>query len=383
VFMSVFAQVLKEIAHRKINFLLALIAVTCAVLFFVSFYTTAQASGRETARLMRNLGFNIRIVPRETDLERFWMRGYSTETMPEEYVYRFAGQEGLSFARLTAILQQPVEVRGIQALLTGLSAEVKPAGTPPAIMTFQIEPGTVYAGSELVAVLGLEEGDELAVGDLPFRVERCLSESGSVDDIRLYCALADAQSILGLPGRINEIKAMDCACLIPGGDSKAQLESELERMLPEGRLVRIQNLATAREEQRKVIEGYVALLIPFVVGLCGVWIGALAMLNVRERRTEIGILRALGYGGGRISALILLKAICIGLIGAVIGYAIGTWLALTQGPHLFKLTASGIVPIAWLFWWTLLLAPLFTAISSLIPMVLAVTEDPAETLREN
>jgi putative ABC transport system permease protein len=204
-----------------------------------------------------------------------------------------------------------------------------------------------------------------------------------VDDIRIYTALADAQRILDMPGRINEIKAMDCACLIPGADSRVQLEKELERMLPEGKLVRLQNLATAREEQRKVVEGTVALLIPFVVVICGIWVGALAMLNVRERSSEIGILRALGFGAGRISALFLLKAIFIGLLGAGLGYFLGTWLALHFGPQLFKLTASGIVPIVWLFWWTLLFAPFFTALASLIPTVLAVTEDPAETLREN
>ncbi|MQY80296.1 MAG: hypothetical protein GH151_14095 [Bacteroidetes bacterium] len=79
----------KEIIHRKLNFVLALLAVTIAVAFFVSFFTANEASKRETIRLTRDMGFNLRIIPGETDMNKFWTEGYSDLTMPEDYINRF------------------------------------------------------------------------------------------------------------------------------------------------------------------------------------------------------------------------------------------------------------------------------------------------------
>ena len=110
--------------------------------------------------------------------------------------------------------------------------------------------------------------------------------------------------------------------------------------------------------------------------------GVLATINVRERRTEIGIMRALGYGSGRIAGLFLSKAVLIGVIGAAVGYGIGSALALKFGPGIFKVTAKSIQAEPRLLFWALLAAPAFAALASFIPTALAVTDDPAKTLRE-
>ena len=79
----------KEIVHRKLNFLLILFSLTCAVTFFVSFFTANEAAKRETIRLTRDMGFNVRIIPKETDINKFWIKGYSELFMPEEYLKLF------------------------------------------------------------------------------------------------------------------------------------------------------------------------------------------------------------------------------------------------------------------------------------------------------
>ncbi|HPO10167.1 MAG TPA: ABC transporter permease, partial [bacterium] len=129
-------------------------------------------------------------------------------------------------------------------------------------------------------------------------------------------------------------------------------------------------------------ERFFERLLPLVLVGCAIWIGALAFLNVRERRFEVGVLRALGYGSFRIAALFLGKAVIIGLIGAAIGFLLGTGFALIFGPEIFKVTAKAIRPIYFLLNWSLLIAPAFAALSSFIPTVIAVTQDPAITLRE-
>ena len=98
--------ILKEIAHRKANFLLSLFSVIIAVAMFVSFFTIGEASKRETNRLMREIGFNLRIIPKDTDMTTFWTVGFSQKTMPHEYINHISDHPGISYEHLTATLQR-------------------------------------------------------------------------------------------------------------------------------------------------------------------------------------------------------------------------------------------------------------------------------------
>jgi len=118
--------ILREAYHRKWSFLLSVLAMVTAVALFVAFYTTGEASQRETTRLMRDIGYNLRIIPEDTDMDRFYLTGFSERTMPEEYVERFATQKGFSYAHLLAMLQQSVSVADQKVLLTGIGVEVAP-----------------------------------------------------------------------------------------------------------------------------------------------------------------------------------------------------------------------------------------------------------------
>ena len=217
---------------------------------------------------------------------------------------------------------------------------------------------------------------------MTFTVHQTLQETGMEDDMTIFMFLSDVQKILNLPEQVNEIKALDCACLIQDIDPVQYLRDQLAVILPDAKMLHIRNIASARENQRQMMENYFALLIPLVTVVCAVWIGALAMMNTRERRQEIGILRSLGYGSGTISSLFIGRSLIVGLIGAVAGYGIGTGLALVVGPQIFEITANKIQPMFNLLWWSMILAPVFAALSSFIPAMIAVTHDPAETLRD-
>ena len=391
--MRILYLISREVIHRKLNFLLSVLATVTAVTLFVSFLTTGQASRRETSRLMRDMGFNLRIIPRETNMDRFWAMGFSERTMPEGYVDRFAGRKDVSYNHLLATLQERITWNGMQAVLTGVAPkEIVPPGKAKRPMTFVMDPktpytverGTVHVGFELAERLGIKRGDQIKILDKSFTVARRRpAPTGTDDDIRIHAHLRDVQSLLSKEGRINEIKALECLCYAPSKDSLTVLREELERVLPEAKVILIGNIAAAREKQRLMMEGYLALIVPIVLVVCASWIGVLAMMNVRERQYEIGVMRALGYGSGRISLLFLGKAFMIGIVGAVIGFGIGTVLASRFGPDIFKVTAKMIKPEYRLLGWSLLIAPAFAALSSLIPTMMAVTQDPAVTLHNS
>ncbi len=381
--MSTLHLILRELWHRKVNFLLSLLAVVTAVALFVGFFTSGIAAQKETARLMRDIGYNLRIIPSETDMTFFYAHGFSDKTMPQGYVDRFAKSKKVSFTHLLATLTQTVDWGDKQAILKGIGTEQSTPGREKPSMIFQVEPGTATLGYELARERKIQRGEEVELLSGTLTVGSVLQEKGDAEDITLYANLADAQRLLERPGQINEIKALDCLCLTRGVDPAEIIRKEVEDILPEAKVVRLREIGEARSNQRLMMNDYFSIVVAFVTIVSAIWIGALAMLNTRERRDEIGVLRALGYGSGKIAGLFLGKAILLGLLGAVLGFWLGQALAETFGPRVFLQTSGSIKPIYSLLGWSIIFAPLFTALSSFIPTMLAITQDPADALHEN
>ncbi len=380
--MQIVRLIIKEILHRKVHFVLGLLAVVTAVGLFVAFMTTARASNRETARLMLKAGFTLRIIPKETDMNTFLINGFSDQTMPADYVDKIAQQKGFSYNHLLATLQQKVSWRDMAVIVTGLAPETCPPDRKKPPMSFSIKPGTVYVGFVIAEKLGLKEGEIIEINGTALSIVDCLDESGTVDDIRIQCHVEDAQAILGLPGRINEIQAVDCLCFTPTDDPLAILRGELAELLPDAKVIQKAKLAEVRKQQRLLVKNHLSFIMTVVIVVCGVWIGVLAMLNVRQRESEIGIMRAIGYSSGKVVSLLLGKAVVMGVCGAVLGFGVGVALAVHFGPGIFEITAKAIKADYTLLYWSIAAAPLFAATASFIPVTIAIAQDPADTLRK-
>ncbi|MBL9135724.1 MAG: hypothetical protein JNK85_07645 [Verrucomicrobiales bacterium] len=381
--MNTLRLILRELRHHRLNALLSLAGLTGAVALLVIIQMTTTAAARETRRVMRDLGFNLRIIPKATDMDHFWAHGFSDQTMPADTVTRLAAQQGIfvTFNHLTPALEGRLALGDREFLLTGVGDSVVGPGEAKQPMGFKIARGHVYLGSTVAQHLKAKRGSTLPLKTRDFNVERVLAESGTEEDVRIFTSLADAQELLGHPGRINEIKAIDCLCLTADKDPLAQLRAALEKALPEAKVLQLRTMADARARQRQMTERYARFAVPVVLIVAAVWLGLLAWLNVRDRQAEVGLWRALGHGSTRIAGLFLGKALLLGIAGALVGYAIGTTVALRYGAELFQVTAKSLAAEPSLLLWALVLAPGFSAVASLLPALQAVTQDPAESLR--
>ncbi len=374
---------LREACHHWVNTLLGGFGLAIAVALLVAVQMTTEAAERETRRVMRDLGFNLRIIPRETDMDHFWDHGFSDQTMSEDTTRKLAAQHGsfLSFNHLTPTLEGRIQAGDRPVLLTGVGETLVGPGEAKQPMGLRIKPGQVILGSGVAARLKVKRGGLIRLGQRDFTVDRVLAESGTDDEVRIYGALADVQSLLGTPGRINEIKAVDCLCLTADQDPLGKLREILEKTLPEARVLQLRTMADARAKQRQSAERYSEFAVPLVLLVGAGWLALLTWLNVRERRVEIGLWRALGHSSSRIAALFLGKAVLLGLAGAAAGFALGTWIALEAGPGIFQVTAKSLSMDPTLLLWSMLLAPAFAALSTVLPTLGAVSQEPADTLR--
>jgi putative ABC transport system permease protein len=107
-------------------------------------------------------------------------------------------------------------------------------------------------------------------------------------------------------------------------------------------------------------------------------VGASAAASVIERRTEIGLMKALGAGSALVGVLLAAEQLLVAFVGGGIGYAVGIVLARLMGQKIFGFTPE---PKLFLLFVVLVLASLITLLGSAYPLRRASQYDPAPILR--
>jgi putative ABC transport system permease protein len=107
-------------------------------------------------------------------------------------------------------------------------------------------------------------------------------------------------------------------------------------------------------------------------------VGASSAASVIERRTEIGLMKALGAGSGTVGFLLAAEQLLLAFVGGGLGYALGILLARIVGQKIF-----GVAPEFSFFILavTIALAAVVTLLGSAIPLRRASRYEPAPILR--
>jgi putative ABC transport system permease protein len=107
-------------------------------------------------------------------------------------------------------------------------------------------------------------------------------------------------------------------------------------------------------------------------------VGASSAASVIERRSEIGLMKALGAGSGTIGFLLAAEQLLLALAGGAAGYVIGILLARVVGQKIF-----GVAPQPSLLVLAVIvgLAAGVTLLGSAIPLRRAARYEPAPILR--
>jgi putative ABC transport system permease protein len=415
----------RELRFRAGNSLLSLLAVAVGVAVATGavlrlrwqeadtarFLAASQAEAdkiladleEEMREITKNLGFNVLILPNDQNLADFYANDFAAKTMPEDYVHVLARSKIITVQHLLPILQRKMvwEEKQRTVLLIGVHGEVPiqeaPLLTP---LTQPVPAGHIVLGYEQHAGEGIRVGDTVTFLGQAYTVHETKAQQGNKDDITVWIPLADMQRRLGLEGRINAILALQCKC---AWADVAKIRKEIGGILPGTQVIEFSTQALARAEARnqaaetrqKVIAqqqaGRVALLreqgrhasvlVPLVSVGAMALLASLTYFNARDRRSEVGILRAMGLSRARILAVFLGKAAVLGVGGAVFGLAGGIVLSIllheggglpwTAGLDPLSLGVAGVC------------APLLMMLSAWPPSAWAAAQDPAALLHED
>lgn len=375
--------------------------------------TRAAELNEAFRKIMLEFGYSLLILPKEEKLLDYELGASPSSYMPEQSVSILANSKTMTVRHLLPVLQQKQIVifgdRRREVFLIGVRGEVPLAHrTAKKPLLAVVPPGEIAVGRNVQSELGLKIGDKVKVIDREFKVSRIYEPRGSKDDSSVWIDLKAAQEMLGKEGKISGIFALNCLCTRAGVDA---VKKEITRILPDTQVrvkmtdavIRFESrrraayeataqVALARkqghadiERERKArgrlkgqIEAFAGWIVPLILIGAAVWMALLAYGNVRQRRCEIGVLRAIGLRSGQIFTVFLAKAVLMGLAGACVGYVAGflTALAWGQSPPARQIF-NPLLPVA-----VLLLAPVLSCLASWVPAMLAARQDPAVVLAE-
>lgn len=221
-------------------------------------------------------------------------------------------------------------------------------GSPAAFLRAMVlQRNPVLLGSALSAALpqGLNALEILAGGRprrvTPVGVIEADGPAASLGGHVLVTDLKLAAELIGEPGIVSRFDIL----LHPDADREAARRALASCLADRGEVL------TPEAQDERVRDALEGLRIGF--GLCGLGALALALfltasalgVGAAERRTEVGMLRALGADRGQIARLFLIEALVLGFVGAGIGLPVGWGLAqLTSGP-LLRVVSDVFLPL--------------------------------------
>ena len=428
--MNLYKLIIKEIFFRKVNFILSCFAASAAIIAVICAFSLLKIHDLKTQELLdekveeteirvkeleddirkitKKMGFNVLILPKDQNLDDFYSNNYASKFMPEEYVDKLANSRVITVRHLLPTLEQKVEwpERKRTIILVGIRGEVPIIHkNPKKPIVSAVKPGTVVLGYNLQQKLKLSKNDKISFMGKDFVVAEIHPERGNKDDITMWLDLAQAQQLLDKKGKINGIMALECKCawanldkvrkeigkILPqtkviGFAGKAEARKSTRDRIDKEALTAITTIKDTRSDVRNLMEKSSAIVVPMVIFIAALWISILAFTNTRERKYEIGLLRALGVKTHTIFLIFIGRAKILAMValiaGLLLGLAIPYWIAtqmigLTASTDILKAIINFKIIIG-----TVIFAPLLIIVASWLPAVAASRQDPADILRE-
>jgi len=419
-------MIVKEILYSKTGVLSTFLALIVSVSVIVSVRTITVSARDEISDQMHTLGANLIVLPQSAPLSGYYTADFGDDVIPEDYIHRLTSSElAEKIHHVIPKLSSYYSIQGEKLILSGVlpkkEHQTRPKWRSGGLRFFMgekdgkkkthqkekartphqhqvsgvnpdlslqaarrskersslenIERGDVYLGNESARLIGKRKGDRLMIGSYEFEVVKVIEEIGSVDDLRVFIHLHQAQKILGKGSVINAIELIGCGC----EQDMILLAGNIEKLLPGVKTQTITQIVRTQAGTVQLMERFTFVVLILVLLIGWGLISNTIASNVLERRREIGVLMAIGATSRFIFFIFIKKAVTLGFLGGLFGFIIGTLAAAWIGP---KLLGLNIEPRAEMLIWALLGTEALTVVFSWIPSLRATKSDPAVLLTE-
>lgn len=256
------------------------------------------------------------------------------------------------------------------------------------------------AGAALAQRLGLHTASSVKIGAgdraRTLTITGIVSTGGREDDA-ILAPLDIAQYLAGRPGEYRRLlvsaltkpadafSQRDPATMTPVEYDRwycspyiSSISHQMQQELPGVEVRAIRQVAEGEGRILTRVGGLMWMVTIAALFAAALAVGATSATTVLERRSEIGLMKALGASHRAVAAFFIAEQLLLALVGGILGCAIGVVLARFLGLGIF-----GIAPtLRWiLFPVVLALAAAVALLGSLGPLARASHADPAPVLR--
>ncbi|MFA6328972.1 MAG: ABC transporter permease [Candidatus Micrarchaeia archaeon] len=355
---DIFSYAFNSISHRRMRFWLTILGVVIGIASVVALLTLGQAFSAEVNKQLSALNGNtIYIVPiAEAQLQSGSFSstmGYSSK-LTENDAQRL--KKIPEITDISRVIERRASVSYKDVNLTTTIDGIEP-GVFQKVSSIEVAEGRflldsdhhalAIGGTAAESMFGTDKpvavNSYIAINGVKYRVIAILKKTGGTFgsdlDNGMFVTYSDAQEIFGRSIGKNEMDSI--ALAVPEGADMKDIVERIKMELDASHKVK------ADDRDYSVIDPeFIAQSIGTVLGLVTLFLGAIAGISlivgalaistsmftsVIERTQEIGVLKAVGASREDIMGIFLLEAGALGLVGGVLGTALGIALVYLGG----------------------------------------------------
>jgi len=291
----------------------------------------------------RALGANVIVAPRDANanssagtLDQSLLAGFPVENSGKPV-------PAVAFLYMIGAVAKAGEIHHQPAVIAGTAGQgltqVRPGRRTEYSTELENDPAACEVGTKAAAQFRVHVGDSLHLRNLG-REATCkvfaVVATGGPEDSQIFTKLATAQTLADLPERISLVQLS----VTGTPDSIGRFISSLSQRLQGADVHGIKQLAEAEGKLYNRISGLLTITVIIVLLLTSLCVMA-GMSNVAiERKNDVGLMKAIGGSVRRVVRLFLAEAILMGIVGGVIGSAIGIVGSIWLGKTVFGVAAQ-------------------------------------------
>ncbi len=383
----------QSLTRQKRRRVLATLAVVLGSAALTAVATLELSIRDKVSRELRSFGANIAVTPAADSLPLSvggvdYRAVSSGKYLPESQLVNlkkiFWRHNIIAFA---PFLYVPAGVRGTRTILIGTwfekaleveKGQVFSTGIRKLHPGWRVEgewprdaekPRECLVGRQLAQGLALRVGEtlrmemtEATASPLLLKVAGIL-ETGSIEDSQVMAPLAVVQKWVGVEG---SMRRLEVSALTKPGDDFAQVDVttlspaefdrwyctpyvssiayQIQQVIPGARALPVYRVAETEGKILSQVNWLLWVLAAAALLTALLATGSTALATTLERRTEIGLMKAMGATEGQVGGIFLLEAVVTGLLGGLAGYFSGSLLASLLAEVLF----GNSIPIQWI-----------------------------------
>jgi putative ABC transport system permease protein len=365
-------MVTRSLTRRRSRVLIAVLAVAIGATTLSGLATVAVDVSRQTGLELRSYGANLLVVPAaDAGLTEDVLPAIGA-LLPEQDVVGVAAYR----YETVRINQQPFLAAGTDlAAVRTVSPYWDVDGAWPDAS------GEALVGQDVAAAVGAAAGGTVDVTadasgeevSARLRVTGVLSTGGE-EDALVFLARSDLDALVGSPGRLDVVEYS----VAVGGDEIEALATTITDDVAGAAAGPVTRLTQSDTSVLGTLRTLLVLITAVVLALSMIGVSTTMMAVVTERRTEIGLRKALGADDRRVVEEFLGEGLVLGAAGGLLGVVAGLALAEVVSVNVFHRDVT-FQPLLALV--TVVVSIVVAGLATFVPVRRATDVDPAVVLR--